>query len=213
MQSAYLWQLWPGRHWPFTPQEESALVDELRSYEGDPIAFDRGDITAVLNMIRLGINFAAVRIPAPGLQPQRLLSAYTYLESRRLESSNAFEALLANPVLESLNSNSPLARRLVPIPTFWIERAIKSESPTAPAQVADYVQQEVRAMAAAVALEEHKLGDNPPTEGDRCDEFVSIGRVLYNPYDECLWARPFYLPSRVGSLMPPRVADLLGEVS
>jgi len=212
MQSAYLWQLWPGRHWPFSAKEEKALLAELKNAGGDPVDFDRGDVTAVLNMIRLGISFAEVREPAPGLQAQSLLSAYHYLDERRMQSVNSFEALLANPTEETLALHERYSSRLVPIPTFWVSRTIREAEDPAPMQVARYVHQEVHALETAALTVEHLLEIDPPAEGDpRREEYVSIGRTLYNPYDECLWDRPFYLPPRVGTLMPTRVADLLEE--
>jgi hypothetical protein len=163
-------------------------------------------------MIRLGISFKDVHPHAPGLVPSRLLAAYDYLEQRRSESEDAFESLLASPTQEVLRTDGLLAARLVPIPTFWLSRAINEGSPEAPRQVSDYLHKEVHALASAVALVEHQLVTDPPDAGPRCDEYIRLGRTLYNPYEECLWARPFYLPTRVGALMPPRAADLLGEV-
>jgi hypothetical protein len=212
MQSAYLWQLWPGRHWPFSPEEEQALLVELESLNSKSSTFDRGDVTAVMNMIRLGLDFAQVHQYAPGLLPGRLLAAYNYLERRRNESEDAFEALLANPTYDMLQAEEPLASRLVPIPTFWMSRAIKEGSTEDARAVAAYVHQEVSALASAVAVAERHLARKPPAKGANLDEYVRRGRILYNPYEECLWARPFFLPTRVGALMPPRVDDLLPKL-
>jgi hypothetical protein len=42
-------------------------------------------------------------------------------------------------------------------------------------------------------------------------EAVELGRLLYDPYDPTLWAHPYFAPTRVGELMPLRLAALLGE--
>ncbi len=42
---------------------------------------------------------------------------------------------------------------------------------------------------------------------------IRLGSRLYDPYAACLYGHQFFLPERVGALVPPRVRDLLGERS
>jgi hypothetical protein len=42
-------------------------------------------------------------------------------------------------------------------------------------------------------------------------EAVRQGRVLYDPFGNGLWSHPYFLPYRIGVLVPSRVKDLLGE--
>lgn len=184
------------------------MVADLEARTSRTVSFDRGDVTAVLNMIRNGLDFGQVHQHARGLVPSRLLAAYRYVERRRAESVESVEALLAHPNVDTLTAHGANARRLVPIPAFWIQRAITEQSPDVIAFVARYIRDEIDALETSVAVIEDQLAVPPSDDGEG---HIALGRALYNPYDECLWDRPFYLPTRVGSLMPPRLADLLGE--
>jgi hypothetical protein len=219
MKSAYLWQLWPARNWPFSLDEEALLVEELKNLDSDLVEFDRGDVTAVLNMLRLGVYFSKVHAHAPGLKPARLRSAYIYIEERRTASQVAFEALLAAPSTDALLLHATAAKRLAPIPTFWLQRALLEGTPDAPEHIARYLREEIAALDLSVArveqqlatLGEHALTGTPEELEDEYAQCAALGHTLYNPYGECLWSRPFFIPPRVAALMPPRVADLVGE--
>lgn len=221
MPTSYLWQLWPGRHWPLSAQEELTLITELENQSHDDSStFDRGDVTAVLNMIRLGLSFREVKAHAPGLVAERLLAAHRFLERRRDESAQAFVGLLNKPNHEAASASAPLASRLLPIPTFLVMHAINDNSERLYPNTASLdavihqVSHDVKAAtkaANAVETRLHTLATAPGGLAPRPDVCVALGRSLYDPYDECLWSRPFFLPTRVGVLVPTRVADLLGE--
>ena len=42
-------------------------------------------------------------------------------------------------------------------------------------------------------------------------EAIRLGAELYNPYDPTVWGGQYFIPVRVGELMPLRLASLLGE--
>lgn len=208
MQTTHLWQLWPGRHWPLLPEEEATFRSDLATLsKNKKLKHDRGDYTAILNAIRCGIDATTLTSMAPGLRPGRLLGAYDHLDSLRAASVAAWASIVADPTPTFLAAHMPLASLLLPVPLERIRsNALFSGGSTIPTDVAatDAVVQQLDARALLI---ESALRSDP------ADPIVAValGRDLYNPYDPTLWGDKHYLPARVGSLMPPRVAALLGE--
>ena len=215
MSTAYIWHLWPARHWPSSKAEEEKLVSELTNLDPTPATFDRSDITAVLNVLRLGMTFAEVIQHAPGLRPGRLLGAYTYLEKERKTTSAAFVALLDSPSVGALESLAAPAARILPIPTFWLSSAIREADESENQKIAEDAVHQIRYdIAAAVnraRIIEKKLASLATPDEEAREKAVELGREIYDPYADSAWEHPFYLPTRVGALMPNRVADLIGE--
>ena len=235
MSETYLWHLWPGRHWPASMREEQAFIERLRAgHTRTPRKFERGDITATLNLLRLGITLEGIAPYAPGLKGPRLNAAYNDLESRLLASRNAFLHILDDPTSIESSDLAPLASRLAPVPTYHLLAAAlalreHTGSHERVEATIDEVQRLMDLAAARVARAEKTLETlttryeellsvstfTSPSSDPAVDEVAShavlLGKELYDPYDTCLWSDPFYLPRRLTDLVPGRVADLLGE--
>jgi hypothetical protein len=222
MPNTYLWQLWSGRHWPLTVQEEVDLVADLEARTTRHTrTFERGDITAVLNVIRLGLSIDELLAQAPGAKPARLLAGYRALDAKRTAALASFHQLCENPTKAVLARHGARASTLLPVPTFRIAAALQAHL-AEPSDVfaasqltstVDKVRDLCTHAGAAVILEERLLTTLTATPRTAEIDYRAqlVGRNLYNPYEECLWSAQFYLPRRVGDLVPTRVADLLGE--
>lgn len=208
MATSYPWHVWPGRHWPATAQEERQLVAELIELCGEPCEnFDRGDLTAMLNALRCGVTVVDVLESAPGLDPARMLAAYEHLEGLRATAVDAWTELMGSPTISALAHLGPIAAQIMPMPVYRLATAAARNVNPAKDQTAAKVAAEVQRVGALALSTEAKLyGAEPP-----CEESIRIGRELYNPYVPGLWGDPFYLPVRVGVLMPIKVCDLLQE--
>jgi hypothetical protein len=213
----YVWQLWPGRNYPCTAAEEATFVRDLREAaeksrpKGENkkrrAVVERGDITSVMNALRCGLTFEELSKRAPGLKAHRLLAAYEEVDRLRLQSVNAWVELCEDGGLEAIVNWSQAASVLMGTP-------VRRVSPNSP-EVSDktlreqvrVVQEKVAAVGKRAERVEFILDEK------RCSarEAVELGRLLYDPYDPSLWADPYFLPGRVGTLMPLRLADLLGE--
>lgn len=208
MHTTHLWQLWPGRHWPLLREEEQEFRTELcRLAEGEVLEHDRGDYTAVLNALRCGLSAAELTEIAPGLRPGRLLGAYEHLEALRSESHAAWDALVEDPSRIVLARHSHNAARLLPVPVYRILSGDQiTEGRSLVSVVAAASSEVARLRSEGAAVEDALRSLTPPSE-----RAVTLGRELYDPYDPGVWGNPYFLPDRVGALMPVRVADLLGE--
>lgn len=198
---------WTGRNWPATTSDEAVFVARLTEVapprQGPP---RRSDATAVLNALRCGIGVDELLRRAPGLQAGRLLAAYQVLERERRASELAWQAIAADPTLDTFYEHAAAAARLLPAVLGRL-RAVMHLHP--------------RSLALAVQ-EQHDLIERARREVhrieralDRCvppsDRGVELGRTLYDPWRGGLTGSPEHLPDRVGTLVPTRVAALLGE--
>lgn len=221
MTETYLWHLWPGRHWPLSPKEEKSFVSSLRAAGPPATEFERGDVTAVLNILRLGLNLPEMASFAPGLDPARLLGAYLYLAHRRDTSAASFAHLMKHHTMSEVDVHALRASRLVPVPTYRAVTAIRayesSRHSPADALALRTTLTRIKDMIAKsrdlAAHAESTLAAMNPVHLDETTmtTAVRLGRALYDPYDDCLWSAQFYLPQRVTDLVPGRVADLLEE--
>lgn len=207
----YIWHVWPSRRYPASALEEQRLVRDLAAAgklpPGKILQHERGDATTVLNALRLGLSFAQLLAVAPGLEPDRLLSAYRHLDRLRERSIEAFTALLDEPTSSSVLQHSQHAAALMPVPTFHLMAGIDASTARERARVlADTRRQLAAARRVAAEQEAHLLAAD-------LDDLsrIRLGRVLYDPYMGGLWSHPYYAPMRVGTLVPDRVRDLLGE--
>jgi hypothetical protein len=222
MIETYLWHLWPGRHWPASPKEEKAFVAELTKRTDAPAeTFERGDITAVLNILRLGLSLDEVLVVAPGLNLARLLGGYNYIARRRKTAADSFTHIIKHHTMSEINQHAEAASLLVPVPTYRVVTAIRNyeESGRRPsdARLMNDTLKRVKDLVAVAVTDATSAGDKLSTMTSRgaTDEqltkAVRLGRTLYDPYDDCLWGAQFYLPTRVTDLVPGRVSDLLEE--
>jgi len=222
MTTSYLWHLWPGRHWPASLQEETALLADLESRtKRVNKKFERSDVTALLNILRLGLTIDEVLPYAPGLKFDRLLGAARHIEQLRTLATTALIELIDDPTEENIAHFAKTAAQVAPAPTYRIVTAVREyhDNPT-PAN-ADRLEKVVaaidtlidQAQTTADQLEAHlEAFSTSPRSEDSDAKAVELGRALYDPYDECIWGSQFYIPRRLTDLLPYRVSDLLGEV-
>lgn len=213
----YVWQLWPGRNYPCTAAEELQFVADLRDAaelsrpKGESKkrrqTIDRGDITSLMNALRCGLSWGELTQRAPGLKAHRLLAAYDEVDRLRLQSVNAWNALVEDGGLEAIVNWAQAAAVLMGTPVRRVQPGSHETD--------DYTLRE-----RVIAVNDKVVATNRRAERiesildeGRCNarEAVELGRLLYDPYDPSLWADPYFLPTRVGALMPLRLADLLGE--
>ena len=221
MEETYLWHLWPGRHWPASVKEERHLVTELRHLDPTPATtFERADVTAVLNMLRLGLSFADAKSQAPGLVPARLLGAYLHLEEKRSRAAAALNLVMRAKSPSEIQNQALFATALAPLPTYRALAAAQTYDASAKtpvdAKTLSSQMRHIRALIAAAneastAVQKRLESMGVPTADDERVAAVRLGRRLYDPYAECLWGTQFYIPRRVTDLVPGRVGDLLGE--
>lgn len=207
----YLWHIWPARHWPCSTAEEQAVVEDLtRRTNLSPEEihpFERGDLTTVLNTLRNGMTIDELIAVAPGVVPSRLLSAYRHIDRLRLDSVRAFTALIDNLCDHTVNEDAPRAALLLPVPTYRLVASWMGEDATTRTDTRRNVLEQVKYAATATDERETTLASNSLEDIDA----VRLGRVLYDPFAGGLWSHPYYVPTRVGTLVPARVRDLLGE--
>ena len=211
-ERTFLWQVWPGRNWPATARDEKLFVAELsdiaaQEKPGRRRKTDRGDITAVMNALRCGLKAAELFERAPGLKPGRILQAYTDVEQMLNRSHMSWVAITETPTLETIVKHRAGAQLIASVPVSHLlpgaevtpdsDFAEKLKSVTARVErVRKNAESIERALDASVA---------PSVEA------IKLGSMLYNPYDPTLWGDQYFVPERVGELMPLRLASLLGE--
>lgn len=203
----YLWHLWPGRNYPALAAEEALLVRDLRARGGDQSRFDRADVTAMMNALRCGLEADDLLRRAPGVRPGRLVAAYDHLDAARRRAVAAWEVIATEQSLNAIVDWAAAAAPLLeaPVRSMLQTSGIKGED-VVPARAARAVAKVAAVTAQALELEAVLEACEPGEP-----EAVELGRKLYDPYRPGLWADPYFLPPRVGTLTPHRVADLLGE--
>jgi hypothetical protein len=208
MPTTYIWHLWPGRHWPLLQSEEAQFVADLTQRAGTRrTAFDRGNLTAVLNSLRCGLSVDELFNVAPGLDPAGLLVAYQWVDTLRATSADAWKAIVAAPTLATVTTHGHEAAKLLPVPVRRMMATAEHVNAELLAAAAREAALRIAHTTTRAMLIESKLAHHTPPSPPAVD----LGRLLYDPYEPQLWGDPYFLPDRVGSLMPLRVADLLGE--
>ncbi len=199
------WMPWIGPNRPVSPSEESVFVRDLAALVVERDAeFRRSDVTAVLNALRCGLTVDSLLEQAPGLQPDRLFAAYLELDRLRFASEFAWTAIALSGTLETFHEHREEAAKLLPALIARLDEAERTDPENFDAVLLELAGA-VSATGVAVERIEHVLCDASP------DRAVDLGRVVYNPDGSGLTSRADYLPSRVGTLVPTRVASLLGE--
>ena len=210
-QLVELWHPWVSRFWPSTAREETAFVADLqaRAAVGVDAAgrdFDRRDVTALVTALRCGLTVEELLARARGLRPARLLAAHRHLELARAAGQGAWQSIVATPTSAALAHFAPLAATLLPVIVGHLE-AIDRRTPrdlergilTADAEIS-------RTTQSVLLLEERLDACTAPSDRGR-----AIGSLLYDAYGDGAWALGTFLSPRVGTLVPLRVASLLGE--
>jgi hypothetical protein len=206
-----LWRVWPGRDWPASGVEEGAFLADLQlradgAASSKGIAHRRGDTTAVLNALRCGLDAPDLLGRAPGLRPDRLLAAHSDLDGRRRDAVAAWRGIVSTPTAESVVTWGGVAAALVPV----VIGRLRDVRPTDGA--------ELESVIAACAADIDRVGRLAASvERDMSDPTVPARRrtglaaLLFAGAGSGLWYHECYLAHRVGSLVPVRVAALLGE--
>lgn len=218
-----MWHLLPGRHWPMLPEQESAFVAELESRAGTrKVRPKRDDLTMLLSALRCGTDAPLLLEHAPGVDPAALLSCYRWVDGLRRRSVEAWEAIERSPNMSSINHHSPEAVKLLPIPVRRIVSTIEgiNAGHHRASQLAEAVA-EASAQVRRVAVRAHGLEaeldriwhHNPDelTQGQAERTTREIGERLYDPLAPGIYGDSYFLATRVSTLSPMRVRDLLGE--
>jgi hypothetical protein len=206
---AALWQLWPGVNAPATAEQETRFVARLTELAGDagaPEGWTRRNVTAVLNALRCGVEVDDLLTRAPGLRPHQLLLAYRELDARRRGSVAAWAAIVRERTIGSVVDHGESAALLVPV---FVARLASIAADGDAARVAHVTGELVHeALVVTEAAESCELLLAAETSQSRREE---LGRRLYDLHVPGLWSNTAFIPPRVGTLVPVRVAALLGE--
>lgn len=204
--SRVAWLPWTDPNPIATTRHERTFAGELAQIAGAPAdSHARSDTTAVLNALRGGLTVEQLLENAPGLRPTRLHRAYQDLEERRRVAVEAWQQIAAEPTVASLHEHGQHAAKLVPV---LVHRLLET------ADIDEGLLPRVAAHLVSGVDEVQRLVHNTELELDRRLDPVdamAISRTLYDPTSDCIFARVEHLPTRVGSLVPTRVAALLNE--
>lgn len=215
-----LWSPWSRAGRPGTAADEARLVVHLRTLAGAEQAttgacsakapsYARQHVTALVTALRSALTGEQMLQSAPGLQPRALLAAYDDLECRRAISAAAWQAIVDVPTVESLATHGPTAARLLPVVIVHLEALRlrrKTDAPVLRATIAGIEEEIARTLHSTLLLEESLDG------GRLSDAHESqVGEMLYDAFGEGAWSLSTFLAPRVGTLVPARVAAVLGE--
>lgn len=201
------WMPWAAGTRPNTTREEAAFLKRLgdmaNSRRGE---HTRSDITAVLNALRCGIFLDDLLVRAPGLQVERLYSAYLALDQLRQHSEAAWSSIASTPTVDAVLEFGPEAGKLVPALVshlYWVIDA----APDSLREVVGQMAGDVYATSRCVRSIEDALQTSAGDPSRR----ASLGRLLYDPTGRGATSRPDFVAGRLGTLVPTAVAALLGE--
>jgi hypothetical protein len=210
MRNTYLWQPWPRLRWPATAQEEAAFVEALRHDATSakvPRKAHRGDITLVMDALRCALSYEELRDFAVGAPPARLLRAYEIVARELTSATAAWLAIEADPTVHIIIEQAPSAARLLPTPVSYLLNAIND---AADVETLHELVRRTSISLKRVHVEAAELETQLASATTR-RVAAEIGLQLYNPMEPSLWEHPFFMPTRVGSITPTRIADLIGE--
>jgi hypothetical protein len=201
------WMPWIGGTRANTTIDEASFVmrlnDLARERRGE---HQRSDTTAVLNALRCGVDVDDLLDRAPGLQVDRLLAAYIALDRLRFRAESAWMEIVDAGTADALHQRGCEAGKLVPSLIGQLH-AVASERPDELAGTIAMMATSVRAATSCVLAIEQALHESVGDQEGR----ARLGRLLYDPEAPGATSRPDFVPRRVGTLVPTRVAALLGE--
>lgn len=197
---------WDGDCRIATATDEERFVADLAGRCDGPAPHRRSDVTAVLNALRGGLSVAELLERAPGLRPERLISAYDELDAQRRSSVAAWHAIVASPDVVTLATHGPQAALLLPVPVERLRRVARL-SPVSLQDAAASAAVLVERAGTIVRRIERALDD--PELGS--EQAWHLARQLFDQGGECAMARADHLAERVGALTSTRVATLMGE--
>lgn len=174
----------------------------------EPRSTPRSDITALVVALRDGASYDQLREFLPGFTPDSMMRAYTYLQRRRAESQEAWDAIVAKPGAVSLTQHGMRAAMLLPVAVADIWRVANS------AHGVEAIEHMVNAAAHRIDVDTtytQEVEDDLSLIAHSTTRRLRIGSELFQPQHDCLWSGPYYMPRRITDLSPLRVMDLLGE--
>jgi hypothetical protein len=202
---------WAGRQSPCSHDEEADLVRELSIVVGadglavEGIEFERRDVTVLMTALRCGLTLPEIRVQAPGVRPARVLAAYLELERRRTEAEAAWRAIEADGTRRGFDVHGALAAQLLPAIVTQLSMYV-GDAERFGQELAKTSDQIARTSRRVLLLE-----DRVAQGADEPDRIRELGTLLYDVYGHGAWSLETFLPPRVGTLVPLRLAALLGE--
>lgn len=198
---------WAGRQSPLSAEEEHAFVEDLLDLIGAEVdvEFERRDVTVLITALRTGLSVPQVRAQAPGVEPTRLLSAYREVDRRRSFAERAWVALEQDGSTDGVMRYGELAGQLLPAVITRLAAHLGDE---------DRFRVELAKAADQVARTSRRvklLEDRVVASADDPERARELGTLLYDVYGHGAWSLETFLPPRVGTLVPLRLAALLGE--
>jgi hypothetical protein len=202
-----MWMAWtPGSVSNTTAAETAFVRDLVAICHERRIEARRGDVTAVLNAIRCGVTVQELFEQAPGLVAERLYDAYLNIDERRRRSLDAWEAITVTPTAAQLAISAPEAGKLFPSFISQLQRVVVEAPGRLESVIHEMIDSSIATSVKARGIE-HELAEVSPSSA-RGDELM---RRFYDPTGDGITSRPDHVPHRVGTLVPTRVAALLGE--
>lgn len=195
--------------WPCSAVEEVTFIADLRRRSlSDTDDFDRRDVTALVTALCSGLSADDLLDSARGLKPARLVAAHLALDSRRLSAVEAWRTIVELGTVDAFEEHASAAAAIMPaVVTQIVRNSVRSEWTDVIATVAAQV---ARSTSEVLALEQRLASGaaNGTLSPARSRE---AGALLYNGHETGAWNRETFVPTRVTSLVPLRIAALLGE--
>lgn len=206
----YMWHIWDAKLRPALRSEEERFKEDLIKWcevnEKESVREDardfRGDITAMVNVLRCGLSFSDMEELAPSVNLHQLLESYCYVEDLLSSALECWNKICTEGTIDSLQEYGMCAATILPVPVRKLYTLVDSDlfDFELSEQIAEVSQERFRASQIESLLAHLPAPDAASTE---------IARILYSPYDVCLWNSPNFLPERVGELSPTRLKELL----
>ena len=203
-----VWMPWITDGCIATRDQEIAFVDHLRLLSLDPFSpHSRSDATVCLNALRGGLTVGELLERCPGVRPERLAAAYAQLEHRRGVCERAWSSIVDSGSVSALVEHGDAAATLIPAVVGRLVSAAHNQ-PDAFATTVLRLAENVDNCRREAYRVEHELARCVPGSS----RARQLSAVLYQPFSDAIATRDDFLPDRVGTLNPTRVAALLGEL-
>jgi hypothetical protein len=207
-----LWSPWGGTGRPSTAADEARLIDHLRALvdaRDTPAQHERQHVTSLVTALRNGLTAEQMLQMAPGLRPAELVAAYDALEARRVTAAAAWRAIVDAPDQVTIAEHGPAAAVLLPVIVIHLgslQLRRRTDAPALRATVHSIDDEIIRTVHSTVLLEE-RLDAGTLSAAQE----AQVGEMLYDGFGEGAWSLSTFLAPRIGTLVPARVAALLGE--
>jgi len=207
---------WGGRERPATAAEEVVFIDRLRQMTARPSQgcktgdlFHRYDITAVVTALRNGVTVGEMFRSAPGLRPESVAAAYDHVERIRRAGVDAWRSLVADPTPATLLEVGEHAALVLPAVISRLRSMLVHHHPGTTVSIEDAVaaiNAEILATSDRALELEYMLTDSADPAGA-----TEAGALLVGDLHDGLWSLGSFLPPRVGTLVSPRLREMLDD--